>query len=56
MRPGAGAYGAGGEDHEGVDEHGGFVFLNTDWHGLNGGGLGSKRSAFDGVKSFVNLI
>ena len=56
VRPGAGAYGAGGEDDEGVDEHGGFVFLNTDWHGLNGGGLGSKRSAFDGVKSFVNLI
>ena len=31
------------------------VFLNTDLHGLNGGELGSKRSAFDGVKSFVNL-
>ena len=40
VRPGAGAYGAGGEDDEGVDEHGGFVFLNTDWHGLNGGGYG----------------
>ena len=42
VRPGAGAYGAGGEDDEGVDEHGGFVFLNTDdflntdLHGLDG--------------------
>ena len=35
---GAGAYGAGGEDHEGVEEHG-FLntdeFLNTYWHGLD---------------------
>ena len=41
VRPGAGAYGAGGEDDEGVEEHGffehgGIVFLNTDGHGLNG--------------------
>lgn len=37
MRPGAGAYGVGGEDDGGVDEHGGFVFLNTDGLGWNGG-------------------
>ena len=27
MRPGAGAYGIGGEDHEGVGEHEGIVFF-----------------------------
>lgn len=27
MRPGAGAYGVGGEDDEGVEEHGGIVFF-----------------------------
>ena len=45
MRPGAGAYGAGGEDHEGVEEHG-FLntdeFLNTDLHGLDGWVIGKQ--------------
>ena len=42
MWPGAGAGGIGGEDDEGVDEHGGFVFLNTDLHGLDGGVIGKQ--------------